>query len=101
MQDEIIAYMEQKYGDELADKPEQEQPEKKQGFFSKAADIGKRMFRRKATAEDVRQIFTSILEKERTGRQRLIREMEQIITQQLLIPLLKMIGLKNWLHLGQ
>ena len=77
MQDEIIAYMEQKYGDELADKPAQEQPQQNQGFFSKAADIGKRMFRRKATTEDVRQIFTSILEKERTGRHRLIREMEQ------------------------
>lgn len=72
-QKELIAFMQEKFGDELTAEPEQEKP----GMFKRAANFGKKMFGRKVTTEEVRKIFTAILREERTERHRLIREIEQ------------------------
>ena len=60
MQDEIKSFMKQNFSAEL-------DPPKKQGMFSK-------IFGRKAVAEEIREIFTSILTQERTTRNKLIQE---------------------------
>jgi hypothetical protein len=79
-QDEIIAFMEKEFPDDIKPKepkepkePDQEKP----GMFSKAVNFGKKMFRRKPTTEDIRQIFIAILNEDRTIRQRLIKEQDQ------------------------
>ena len=60
LKDALVAFMEQEFGEELG-------IEQKKGMFS-------RMFGKKATTEDIRQIFTSILQEERTMRDVLIKE---------------------------
>lgn len=66
---EIIAYMQENYGNELTAEP-------KQGMFKRAMNYGKNLFKRKATSEDVRQIFTNILKEERRGLSGLIKQEE-------------------------
>jgi hypothetical protein len=57
LQDEIIAYMQQEFGDEL----NQQEPAQQKGWIGKAMAFGKKMFGKKTTTEEVRQIFTKIL----------------------------------------
>jgi len=59
---DAVAFMQQEYGEELG-------ITKKPGFFS-------RQFGKKAVAEEVRQIFTDILEEQREDRFTLIRQQE-------------------------
>lgn len=61
--DEVIAFMTEEYGEELG-------VTQKPSFFQKH-------FGKKAVAEEVRQIFTEILEEQREDRTTLIRQQEQ------------------------
>ena len=64
--DDIIAFMQQEFGDELA--PPEPAPEAdSRGFARKAMDWAKNKFGKKtATVEEIRQIFTAMLLEERT-----------------------------------
>ena len=68
--DEITAYMKENFGSELTAEP-------KQGMFKRAMNYGKNLFKRKATAEDVRHIFTNILKEERHGLAGIVKAQEQ------------------------
>ena len=68
--DEIVAFMQENFGKELTTEP-------KQGIFKRAMNYGKNLFKRKATAEDVRQIFANILKEERRGLSGILRKEEQ------------------------
>ena len=46
-------------------------------MFDRAKEFGKKMFNRKATTEEVRQIFTAILLEERTMLSTRIKEQEK------------------------
>jgi hypothetical protein len=59
--DEMVAFLQKEFAEEL-------------GIEQKTPGIFKRMFGRKATTEDIRQIFTSVLQEERTMRAALIKE---------------------------
>lgn len=69
LQDDLIAFMQQEFGEELG-------VTTNRGILGKAVDYGKTLFSRKATVEEVREIFTSIVNEERTERHILIRETE-------------------------
>ena len=70
LKDELVAFMQQEFGQELG-------ITKDRGLVGKAMDYGKKIFGRKATTEEVRQIFTVIVNEDRTERHLLIREEEQ------------------------
>jgi len=77
--DELLAYMQQEFGEEL-NKVEDEEPKNpSKGMFGKAIDWAKNKFGRTATVEDVRHIFTAIVLKERTQRHVRIKEEEKKI----------------------
>jgi hypothetical protein len=69
LKDELVAFMQQEFGQELG-------ITKDRGLVGKAMDYGKKVFGRKATTEEVRQIFTVIVNEDRTERHSLIREEE-------------------------
>jgi len=81
LKDELIAFLQQNYGDELEDEPEDEPEEiadePKKGMFGRMKDLGKSIFGRKATTEEVRQIFTAMLQEERSMRHILIKEQDK------------------------
>ena len=53
------------------------EPQKK-GYFSKAMDFGKKLFKKKqVTTEDVKQVFTVLLAGQRTLRTTHIREQDR------------------------
>lgn len=72
LQDEIIAFMEQEFGDELT----VQEPDR--GLVGKAMNWAKNKFGRKATVEDVRQIFSAMVLKERSMLNTRIKEQQQI-----------------------
>ena len=77
LKDEIVAFLQQEFADDLADEPQPE-PEKKPGIFKRAVNFGKKMFGRKATTEEIRQIFINILKEERHNRLQLMQQIEKI-----------------------
>lgn len=68
--DQLIEFMKDEFGEELG-------LVKSPGMISKAIDAGKKLYK-KAVAEEVRQIFTAIIQEERINRSDLIRQQEQI-----------------------
>ena len=69
---DLIAFMQKEYGEELS---KEEEPEDR-GWLGKAADLGKKIFGRKVTTEEVRQIFSAIVLEKRTMHKEVIREYE-------------------------
>ena len=66
MVDDLKAFMQQEFGEELGlDQPQQ-------GMAGKAKNMFKKM-----TTEEIRQVFTDIIQEQRTDRSKLIREQEQ------------------------
>jgi hypothetical protein len=76
IKDELVAFLQKEFGKELSE-PEEPAPEPKKSMFDRAKEFGKKMFSRKATTEEVRQIFTNILKEERTMLSARIKEQEQ------------------------
>ena len=74
LRDELVAFLQDEFGEELSDI---EEPEPKKSMFDRAKEFGKKMFNRKATTEEVRQIFTAILLEERTMLSTRIKEQEK------------------------
>lgn len=66
LKDDLVAFMQQEFGEELGITTNH-------GLIGKAANF----IRRKATTEEVRQIFTTIINEERTERFTLIKEQEK------------------------
>jgi len=74
LRDEIIAYMQQEFGEELKPAPP---AEKEPGLVGKAMNWAKNKFGKKqATVEEVREIFTAIVLEERTMRDECIKQVE-------------------------
>lgn len=74
LRDEIMAYMEQEFGEEL--KPTAP-TEKDPGLVGKAMNWAKNKFGKKqATVEEVREIFTAMVLEERTMRDECIKQVE-------------------------
>lgn len=68
--DDIKSFLEREYGEELG-------ISKPKNAFDKISDVGKKLYK-KAVTEEIREIFTFIIEEERTERLRLIKEQEQV-----------------------
>lgn len=64
---DIIKFMQENFANDIKD------VETKQGLFKRAANFGKNLFKRKATTEDVRKIFTEILKEDRKDLSYLIK----------------------------
>ena len=67
---QLIEFMKDEFGEELG-------IIKQQGTMGKVWDAGKKLYK-KAMAEEVRQIFTAIIQEERNDRVELIRQQDQI-----------------------
>ena len=76
--DDIIAFMQQGFGDELAPPEPEPAPETdRRGFARKAMDWAKNKFGKKtATVEEIRQIFTAMLLEDRTELHLRVKEAE-------------------------
>ncbi len=70
LRDEIIQFMQEKYGNEL--NAQEPQAQEKPGVFQRAQNL----FKRKATTEEIKRIFTSMLSEEREARLELLRRAE-------------------------
>jgi hypothetical protein len=77
---DLIAFMQKEYGEELSKEEEPGWLDKAAGagerMFGRAADLGKKIFGRKVTTEEVKQIFTAIVLEKRTMQNEVIREHE-------------------------
>lgn len=69
--DELKAFLKDEFGEELG-------LNDKQGILSKAANYGRKLFGKKAVTEEVRQIFTLIIQEERLDRYNLIKEQDKV-----------------------